>query len=223
MDSTLRILKKNKLFDGISDEVILQQILPNGQFQSYAKGHYLIQPQQVVDRFAIILSGKVNIMHIFPEGNYSLLAALSPGEILGVDLVCTRTRIAPHHAVTVAPTNVLYFSVDLLQQGSTLSEPMRQILLSNLLMLLSNENIKKEYRLTILSQKGLRERIMTYLTMQANRRRETTFSISFSREELAAFLCVNRSALSHELSVMQQEGLITFRKNIFTLHFLELS
>ena len=39
----------------------------------------------------------------------------------------------------------------------------------------------------------------------------------FSREELAAFLCVNRSALSHELSVMQQEGLITFRKNIFTL------
>ena len=60
--------------------------------------------------------------------------------------------------------------------------------------------------------------ITTFLTMQASRLQDTTFRISFSREELASYLCVNRSALSHELSVMQQEGLITFRKNVFTLH-----
>ena len=40
---------------------------------------------------------------------------------------------------------------------------------------------------------------------------------SVIREELAAFLCVNRSALSHELSQMQQEELIQFRKNTFAL------
>jgi CRP-like cAMP-binding protein len=53
--------------------------------------------------------------------------------------------------------------------------------------------------------------------MLAARRRTNTFAIPFSREELAAFLCVNRSALSHELSLMKQEKLITFRKNTFTL------
>jgi len=74
------------------------------------------------------------------------------------------------------------------------------------------------YRFAILSRKGLRERIETYLTMQASRRQTQTFTIPFSREELAAFLCVNRSTLSHELSKMQQEGLISFRKNEFTLH-----
>ena len=89
--------------------------------------------------------------------------------------------------------------------------------ISRLLTLISHENMKKEYRLAILSQKGLRERIMTYLTMQAARRQTNTFSIPFSREELASFLCVNRSALSHELSRMEQEGLITFRKNVFSL------
>ena len=220
MDDILPILRKNKLFDGMEDAVILQQLLPRGNSQTYAKGQYLIQPQQVVDRFAIVLSGKVNIIHIFPEGNYSLLTALPAGEILGADLICTRTRISPHHAVAVLPTEVLYFPVELLTERGILTEPLRQMILNNLLTLISNENIKKEYRLTILSQKGLRERILTYLTMQANRRKETTFSISFSREELAAFLCVNRSALSHELSLMQQEGLITFRKNVFTVHFL---
>ena len=220
MDDILPILRKNKLFDGVEDAVILQQLLPRGNYQTYTKGQYLIQPQQVVDRFAIVLSGKVNIIHIFPEGNYSLLTALPAGEILGADLICTRTRISPHHAVAVLPTEVLYFPVELLTERGILTESLRQMILNNLLTLISNENIKKEYRLTILSQKGLRERILTYLTMQANRRKETTFSISFSREELAAFLCVNRSALSHELSLMQQEGLITFRKNVFTAHFL---
>ena len=77
--------------------------------------------------------------------------------------------------------------------------------------------MKKEYRLAILSQKGLRDRIVTYLTMQAGRLGKTSFDIPFSREELAAFLCVNRSALSKELSLMQEDGLIRFRKNHFTI------
>ncbi len=59
--------------------------------------------------------------------------------------------------------------------------------------------------------------MLVYLTMQAERRGTSTFRIPFSREELAAFLCVNRSALSHELSRMEAEGLIRFRKNEFTL------
>ena len=46
------------------------------------------------------------------------------------------------------------------------------------------------------------------------------FNGPISREELAAYLCVNRSALSRELSLMQEEGLITFQKNQFHLHFL---
>ncbi len=90
-------------------------------------------------------------------------------------------------------------------------------MLDQLLTLIAQENMKKEYRLAILSQKGLRERILTYLTMQVRKRGSNTIKVSFSREEMASFLCVNRSALSHELSLMQREGIIRFRKNVFTL------
>ena len=81
----------------------------------------------------------------------------------------------------------------------------------------NDENMKKAYRLAIMSRNGLRERILAYLTMQAAKRGTNTFTIPFSREELAAFLCVNRSALSHELSLMRQEGLLDFHKNNFSL------
>lgn len=218
MDELLRTLKETELFADLPDEILLRQILPHRQLQEYRKGQFLIEPQQLVDRFAVVLSGKVQIMHIFPEGNYSLMSVLSVGDILGADLICTRSQLSPYHAVASTTTRLLYFPVELLTKPGHVREAERLLALDHLLNLISNENMKKEYRLAILSQKGLRERIMTYLTMQSARRRKTTFAISFSREELAAFLCVNRSALSHELSIMQNEGIITFHKNIFTLN-----
>lgn len=218
MNDLLELLKKTELFSGLSDEILLREVLPHRQLQDYRKGQFLIEPLQQVSRFSVIVSGKVHIMHIFPEGNYSLMSAMTTGEILGADLVCTPTQVSPYHAVAATSVWVIYFPVELLTKPGQIRENARLQIITNLLALISNENMKKEYRLAILSQKGLRERIMTYLIMQSNRRRKTTFAISFSREELAAFLCVNRSALSHELSLMQQEGLITFRKNIFSLH-----
>ena len=105
----------------------------------------------------------------------------------------------------------------LVLEAGALSGEARTILWRNLLTILSDGNLRKHYRLAILAQRGLRDRVLVYLTMQAERRGTQTFRIPFSREELAAFLCVNRSALSHELSRMEAEGLIRFRKNEFTL------
>ena len=122
--------------------------------------------------------------------------------------------------MTSADTRIAYFPGELVIRPGMLPEEWRAELNRQLAAWISNVNIKKEYRLAILSQKGLRERIFTYLTLQASRRQTTAFAIPFSREELAAYLCVNRSALSHELSLMQEEGLISFQKNHFRLHFL---
>ena len=218
MCDVLDVLKRTKLFHNIPEEILLQEILPNGRFQHYGTGQSLIQSQQLVDYFAVILSGRVNIVHFFPDGHSSLTAVLTTKDILAADLICTRTRISPYNALATAETHIIYFSVDLLIKQGVVTERWRQAMQSSLLTLISHDNMKKEYRLAVLSQKGLRARIVTYLIMQTNRCQAATITIPFSREELASYLCVDRSALSHELSLMQQEGLITFRKNVFTLH-----
>lgn len=223
MDDILKALKKTELFSDIPEEVILQEVMPHRQLQEYRKGVFLIEQQQKVNRFGIVLSGKIHIMHIFPEGNYSLMSALTVGDILGADLIHTRSQLSPYYAMAATPARVLYFPAGLLTSPGLMQEAWRLEALNHLVTWISHENMKKEYRLAILSQKGLRERIMTYLTMQSIRLQKTSFAISFSREELAAFLCVNRSALSHELSLMQQEGIITFHKNYFSLEHVQLS
>lgn len=218
VEEMLKLLQQTALFADCPAPVLNGQVLPHRLIREYARGQVVIEPRQHVDWFAVVLSGSVQILHLFSDGSYSLMTALHRGSLLGADLICTGSRLSPYHAVAAENTRILQLPASLLTEPGLLEEPCRQQALNHLLRYLSNENMKKEYRLAILSQKGLRQRILTYLTMQAARRRTNTFSIPFSREELAAFLCVNRSALSHELSLMEQEGLITFRKNTFTLH-----
>lgn len=217
MEEFLQTLKRTKLFWNVPLETLRQELLPYGQMKAYTRGSHLIAPQQQVEQFGVVLSGRLQMMHVFPDGSYSLMNVLEPADLLGTDLVCTRSRISPYHVVAETQAQIMLFPADLLQPGM-LREELRLLLQSRLLTIIADENMKKEYRLAILSQKGLRARILTFLAMQANKRRTNTFSIVFSREELASFLCVNRSALSHELSLMEQEGLISFQKNVFTLH-----
>lgn len=218
MQEPAAILKQTILFQTLSEETIEREILPHGFSQTYTKDQFLIVPQQQMNRFGIVLRGKIHIQHIFTNGTCRLMRTVSEREILGADLIWTRSRVSPYHAAAASPAQVFYLPADLLTAPGYLSESTRLACLNRLLLLISQENMKKEYRLAILSQSGLRDRILTYLTMQANRQNKASFTIPFTREELASFLCVNRSSLSHELSLLQQEGVISFRKNEFTLH-----
>ena len=218
MNHLTGLLQRSSLFFDLPEDVIRQQILPLGKIQEYPKGTYLIMPQERLDSFGVVVSGLIHIIHVSIDGNIRLLDALEPSKAYGADLIYTRSRISPYHAVTIQPSQVMLFPVSMLLEPGYLPDEIRHHIQLRLLTIISHENMRKDYRLAILSQKGLRDRILTYLTMQADKRGTDTFTIPFSREELANFLCVNRSALSHELTLMKQEGILDFQKNTFTLH-----
>lgn len=213
----LAALRECRLFQGLTPETLEGEVLPRGKLREFERQAVLIAPGDRVDWFAVILRGRAQISQIFSDGTSSLMDALGPARTLGTDLIGTRSRRAPYYAIAAGDLRVLQLPGTLLLEPGALPEADRVILWRNLLAQLSDDNIRKHYRLAILSQRGLRDRVLIYLTMQAERRGTHTFRIPFSREELAAFLCVNRSALSHELSLMEADGLIRFHKNEFTL------
>ena len=217
LDTPLSILRTCRLFRDLPPETLEGDILPHGKLRAFEKQAVLIAPGDQVDWFAVVLQGKVQICQIFADGTRSLMESLRPGFLAAADLIGTRSRRSPYYAVAVTAVQLLQFPGDLLLEPGSLPEAERLALCRSLLGMLSDDNLRKHYRLAILSQRGLRDRVLIYLTMQAERRGTSTFQIPFSREEMAAFLCVDRSALSHELSLMQKEGLIRFRKDEFTL------
>lgn len=214
----LPLLRSCELFEGLSEEALRLRVLPRGSLRFFSKHSALIVPQETVDWFAVVAEGRVQITQLFADGAGSLVNALGPGRILGAELLCTHSRRAPYTYAAAGEVRILQFPGSLiLDEDGGLPESERTAVWRALLTLLAQENMRRHYRIAILSRRGLRDRILTWLTMQAARRGSHTFRVPFSREELAAFLCVNRSALSHELSRMEAEGLIRFHKNQFTL------
>lgn len=217
MDGNIEALGACRLFQGISEESVRQYLQPRGILREFAKGEELIAPHRRVDWFAVVLEGQVHILQLFSDGASSLTDILRPSHVLGADLLCTGSRLSPYYAVAETACRVLIFPGELLDERNILPESECERLRRNMLELIARDNMRKHYRLAILSQHGLRSRVLVYLTMQAAKRGGNTFRIPFSRDEMADYLCVNRSSLSHELSKMEQDGLIRFHRNEFTL------
>ena len=68
-----------------------------------------------------------------------------------------------------------------------------------------------------MGKRTTREKLMSYLSAQAMKSGKNEFDIPFDRQQLADYLCVERAAMSAELSRLQKQGLLTTNKNHFIL------
>ena len=67
------------------------------------------------------------------------------------------------------------------------------------------------------SKKNLRDKILNYLSSESMHASSNTFTIPYDRQGLADYLNADRSALSSELSKLQKEGVLSYKKNTFSL------
>ena len=67
------------------------------------------------------------------------------------------------------------------------------------------------------SKSTTREKLLSYLSAESIRQSSLSFDIPFDRQQLADFLCVERAAMSVELSKLQKEGLLVTKRNHFEL------
>ncbi len=81
--------------------------------------------------------------------------------------------------------------------------------------MISKRNSILNDKIDIIGQKTTRDKILALL--ETYKSDEKIFSIPYSREEMAKFLCVDRSAMSRELCKMRDEGILRFHKNHFEI------
>lgn len=80
------------------------------------------------------------------------------------------------------------------------------------------KNLNLSARMLHTAPKTIRGRLISYFSQMAAETGSREFTIPFSRQELADYIGVDRSALSAELSKMQKDGILTYRKNKFKLN-----
>lgn len=90
-------------------------------------------------------------------------------------------------------------------------------IIRNLLSDLAAKNLAYNEKLTHITQRTTRAKLLSYFSAAARKSGSVEFDIPFSRQQMADYLSVERSGLSLELSRMRKEGLIDFHKNHFVL------
>ena len=165
----------------------------------------------------IVLSGKVHIVREDYYGNRNIVAIVSPGEMFGEVFACAGTDLMPVSVFAEEISEIMF--IDLRSITATCGQgcESHDVISRNLLRIVSEKNLILNRKIDFLSKRSTREKLLSYLSAQAKRTRSAEFSIPFNRQELADFLCVDRSAMSAELSKMSRDGLIRYEKSRFRL------
>ncbi|HIY26641.1 MAG TPA: Crp/Fnr family transcriptional regulator [Candidatus Acutalibacter pullistercoris] len=198
------------LFAGVPEgewESLLSQVGARERY--FQRGETLLSAGERTQSMGVVLAGRVTVEHHDFWGNRSVLDSLGPGKVFAETYA-----LLPEEPLQVSVTGAEAGKALFLSPGKLGRDPR---LLRNLLLLTAEKNLRLSRRIFHTSSKTIRGRVLSYLSFEAARNGSREFTIPFTRQQLADYLEVDRSALSHELGNMAREGLLRTSRSRFTL------
>jgi CRP-like cAMP-binding protein len=206
------------LFIGIDDGNLTSLLAClSGTERTYKKGETVLFAGDKPTAVGIVLSGLVHIIKEDYFGNRNIIAEVGTGGLFGEALVCAEADAAPVTVIASKDSNILLVNYNRIITTCPTACTFHTTLIRNMLHLLALKNISLVDKLEHVTKRTTQEKVLSYLSGQAQRHGSNVIEIPFNRQEMADFLSVERSALSAELSRLRDDGIIRFRKNRFEI------
>ena len=214
----LSSIRKCYLFDGIEDEQLTEAImLLNGRIRKIQKDEFIVRLGDELQSAGLLLRGRIESSFQNESFDQITMHRFGGGYLFGEALVINDTKISPVQVRAVEECTILFIDLKAIYISAE-SSPLRLKLAENLIKSLAKKNLILNQKVRILSQKGLRDRIIIYLSTLP-KDKEGFVTIPFTQTALAEHLGVNRSALSREFGRMQDEGILVIDKNKLRVDF----
>ena len=218
MNDFTDILNSCPLFDNISKEDIQKLIIClSAVRKQYKKNSFIFLPEEKADSIGIVLSGTADILREDFWGNRVILARIESGGIFGEAFSCAQVEKLPVSVMAVEDSDIFLLNCGRILTSCASSCEFHSGLIKNLVRILANKNIMLTQKLEHITQRTTREKLLSYLSQQVRINKNNKFDIPFNRQELADYLSLDRSAMSAELSKMQNENILRFKRNHFEL------
>lgn len=206
-------LMVSPLMEGLSKEqcrIACDEIDP--RVARYRREEIVINEGESQKKFYLCVSGSIRCEKFYREGNVHIVDVQDEGDFIGIDTANSTTGTAPFTLIASIETELMIISMKRVTECGC-----SDILMRNMMRILANDNIKKAYKIDMISRPGTRDRIKAFLAVKYQKTGSKSFDIHMTQEQLAHFLCLNRSSLSHELNLMRREGLIDFYNGRYTI------
>lgn len=219
MKKYLPLLTRTQLFAGIRAEDISAMLDCLGaSMRSYEKGGMVFHSGMFLHSVALLAEGRLLIQKTDYWGNLNILAELRPGQMFGAAYTVPSSGALLNDVTAAENSVVLFFDIERVLSVCSATCPFHAQLIKNLFYAMSGKSRELVQKLDYLSKRSTRDKLLAYLSNEAQRQNSSVLTIPFNRQQLADFLSVDRSAMSSELGRMRDEGLLSFRKNTFILN-----
>ncbi len=168
-------------------------------------------------RIGIVIRGAVQISRTRLDGHRNVFETVGENETFGATYVFRDVPTMGVNISAVGESKVLVFDITKIPHPCHKLCPAHMQFVSNLLAVMSQKIFQVKQKLRIVSERTIRARLMLFLHIRAKRAKSSEFDIPYNRQALADFLCVDRSALSAEISKLQKEGVIKVARSHFAL------
>jgi len=207
------------LFAGITAEDRRSMLHCIGyRLRSFRRGEIVVFEEEQVRFVGLLLSGAVDMVKEDLWGDKTLLLRMGRDEIFGETFACGSDPSSTVTFVVAEDADVLFLPFHKILHTCTHVCAFHYRLIENMVRVIADKNRELLYKVEIISKKTLREKILSYLSREAEQQGSRYVELPLGRQELAAYLCADRSALTRELASMRAEGLIDYDRRTFRIH-----
>lgn len=218
MKEYLKALHKCPLFKNIENDNLIKMLgCLDAKIETFDKKYTIIAEGNPAKYIGILLSGSAQIIRIDYYGNRSIISEVGPCEVFGEAFACAQVKSIPVTVIANEPCEVMLIDCNHILHTCSNNCAFHQKLIYNLMKELAAKMIVSHQKIEIISKRSTREKLMSYLMLQAKKTGSNEFEIPFDRQELADYLEVERSGLSAEISKLRREGILKSSKNRFEL------
>lgn len=218
MKKYVELLKRTQLFSGVKDTEITSMLhCLQAKLLTFKKGDYVFREGEHIDKLTILAEGKLLVQRDDFWGNRSIVNVIRIGEMFGEAYVAPESGSLLNDVIAEEDSTVIFFDVRRILTVCSTACRFHSMVVQNLFFAISEKNRKLVQKIGHMSKRSTRAKLLSYLSEEAKRHNNNRFTIPFTRQQLADFLCVDRSAMSNELCKMRDEGLLQFDKNKFIL------
>lgn len=212
------VLSRCPLFAGIAaaDIPVLLECL-GARVVSVEKQQTIFWEGDPAQDMGIVLEGAVQVVRDDYYGNRTIVAQVEPGGLFAEAFACAGTPSYPVSVVASAPGQMMLLNCQRIMSVCSSACAFHNRLIKNLLAIVATKTLQLNQKLELLSRRSIRERLLSYLLSCAKKESSPEFSIPYDRQQLADYLCVERSALSAEIGKLQKEGIVESRRSWFRL------
>lgn len=211
------IIKDIPLFSGLPPEVFMKPVSGNQLYlKDYAKGSTVYSQKDACKTFDIILSGSLVAYSLLENGSAMTMFEFSKGQMLGANLLFGNTNAYPFNIYCMSDTQLLHITKEAVSEFLHDYDFTMQFI-----GILSLNSQKLNRKITMVSQKTLRENLLEYLRQQSVFQNSNNIVLPISKKQLADYLGVQRPSLFRELKNLKDEGAIDVYDRTIQLNYIQ--